>query len=69
MIILIVLAVGTILMLAYLTGYRLAITNCLDQIPDCANESTPIFDQLASEHPETYLRLITPITQEIVSCS
>jgi hypothetical protein len=67
MIILIVLAIGTVLMLAYLTGYRLAIVNCLEQTPDCTNEATPIFDQLASEYPETYLRLITPVTQKIVS--
>jgi hypothetical protein len=67
MIILIVLAIGAVLMLTYLTGYRMAIVHCLDQTPDCTNEITPIFDQLASEYPETYLRLITPVTQEIVS--
>lgn len=67
MIILITAAIGLVILVSSVAGYRIGTVKTREPLIDYSNESSPIYDQMVSDYPETYLKLISPVTTKVVS--
>lgn len=58
---------GALIIATFLAGYRIGVLHSQPPAIDSSNEVTPIFDQLVQDYPETYLKLIAPVTVQVTS--